>query len=76
MLAESQTMLDAVAYSKAFVRDFVRPRGLDVPATPVFVDEVERLAASPPPRPRRTPAPLLPLRPLLSPLASRSARYA
>ena len=28
-----------------FVTAFVRPGGLDVPATPVFVDAVERLAA-------------------------------
>jgi hypothetical protein len=62
--------------AEAFVADFVRPRGLDRAATPIFVDEVERLAAAPAPAPRRTPAALLPLRPLLAPLASRSARYA
>ena len=67
---------DARRRAEAFVADFVRPHGLDVPATPIFVDEVERLAAMPPPRPRRTPAALLPLRPLLAPLASRSARFA
>jgi hypothetical protein len=62
--------------ARAFVAEFVRPRGLDVPATPIFVDEVERLAASPQPSPRRTPAALRPLRPLLAPLANRAARYA
>ena len=61
----------------AFVAEFVRPHGLDVPATPIFVDEVERLARDAGRRgPRRTPAALRPLRPLLAPLASRSARYA
>jgi hypothetical protein len=30
--------------NRRFVTAFVRPRGLDVPATPVFVDAVERLA--------------------------------
>ena len=33
------------ARNKRFVTAFVRPRGLDVPATPVFADAVERLAA-------------------------------
>ena len=31
--------------NRRFVTAFVRPRGLDVPATPVFADAVERLAA-------------------------------
>jgi hypothetical protein len=57
-----------------FVREFLRPHG-DVPATPIFVDEVERLAELRP-APVRTPAPLTLLRPLLKPLARRSARYA
>ena len=30
---------------KPFVREFVRPNGLDVPATPLFVDSVESMAA-------------------------------
>jgi len=30
---------------KPFVREFVRPNGLDVPATPLFVDYVESMAA-------------------------------
>jgi hypothetical protein len=67
---------DGRARAEAFVAEFVRPLGPDVPATPVFVDELERLVASAAPRPKRTPAPLLPLRPLLSPLARRSARFA
>jgi hypothetical protein len=31
-----------------FVREFLRPHGLDVEATPIFVDEVERLASRAP----------------------------
>jgi hypothetical protein len=30
-----------------FVRTFVRPRGIDVPTTPILVDALERLAAKP-----------------------------
>jgi hypothetical protein len=33
------------ARNRRFVTAFVRPRGLDVPSTPVFADAVERLAA-------------------------------
>jgi hypothetical protein len=76
-LAEELAGTDgARARAAAFVEQFVRPHGLDVPATPLFVDEVERLAAEAAPRPQRTPAPLLPLRPLLAPFATRAARYA
>ena len=57
---------------RRLVRPAVRARRA---ATPIFVDEVERLATAPAPRPRRTPPPAA-LRPLLAPLASRSARYA
>jgi hypothetical protein len=67
---------EPVPSTERFVREFVRPHGLEVPAAPLFVDEVERLATATAPRPRRTPAPLIPLRPLLAPLAGRAARYA
>jgi hypothetical protein len=33
-----------------FVRTFVRPRGIDVPTTPILTEALERLAASPRPR--------------------------
>jgi hypothetical protein len=36
------------AQNRQFLEAFVRPRGLDVPATPAFVDAVERLAAEGP----------------------------
>lgn len=62
--------------SQRFVAEFVRPHGVDVVATPLFVDEVERFAAGSAPAPQRTPAPLRALRPLLAPLATRAARVA
>jgi hypothetical protein len=61
--------------AEGFVREFVRPHGLDVPATPLFVSELERLGELARPQPKRTPLPLLPLRPVLKPLARRAARY-
>ncbi len=39
-----------------FIRAFVRPRGLDAPATPVFVAAVEELGAAAPLPPDRAPA--------------------
>jgi hypothetical protein len=65
----------AARAAEGFVREFVRPHGLDVPATPIFVNELERLGALARPQPKRTPLPLLPLRPVLKPLARRAARY-
>ncbi len=65
---------DAEQRTRAFVSEFVRPFGLEVAATPLFVDGVERFARSAAPRPQRTPASLLPLRPLLVPLAARAGR--
>lgn len=40
---------------EGFVRAFVRPHGLDVPATPRFCDAVDDLLRAPQPRPVRTP---------------------
>lgn len=39
------------ARNQAFLTSFVRPAGLDEPATPRFVEAVEQLAASPSPQP-------------------------
>jgi hypothetical protein len=76
-LAEALAGTDgAEARAQAFVAQFVRPYGLEVAATTLFVDEIERLAESAAPRAKRTPVPLLPLRPLLAPFATRAARYA
>jgi hypothetical protein len=52
-----------------FVRAFIRPRGLERPATPIFVDEVETFAASPVPAEAREPLWAAPLRLLLWPVA-------
>lgn len=55
--------------ARAFVKDFVRPQGLDRDATPILADAIEALGRLPRPAPRRTPWRLLPLRALLYPLA-------
>jgi hypothetical protein len=47
---------------RAFVRGFVRPKGLDVPATPILADGVEELARQPKPAPRGAPFWAIPLR--------------
>jgi hypothetical protein len=41
---------------RRFIEAFVRPYGLDAPATPRLVDALERLAATPQPSPERPPA--------------------
>ena len=51
-----------------FVRAFVRPRGLDVPATPVFCDAVEDLLRAPAPAPVARPLRFIVLRWLLIPV--------
>jgi hypothetical protein len=56
--AEHARQLEAALAAPAtgplpFVREFVRPLGLDVAATPLFVRYVEELAVLRPPRPRR-----------------------
>jgi len=58
------------AETERFVGSFIRPHGLDHPATPIFVDVVERLAASAPPAPRREAAWLLLLRPVVAAVAA------
>jgi hypothetical protein len=61
---------DAEGLNQRFLRRFVRPRGLDVAATPLYVDAIEELAAGPAPTPRRYPiaAPLVRL--ALAPVAA------
>jgi hypothetical protein len=51
--------------NRPFVEQFIRPRGTAVAATPVFVDAVEAMAGGVPPTPRRAPAWVLALRPLV-----------
>jgi hypothetical protein len=50
-----------------FVREFIRPHGLERPATPVFCDAIEDLLRMPAPAPERTPWALLLLRGVMSP---------
>jgi len=47
---------EARAETRRFVASFVRPHGIEKPATQIFADVLEELAASPAPSPR--PAPL------------------
>ncbi|MBM3817894.1 MAG: hypothetical protein FJW14_02580 [Acidimicrobiia bacterium] len=57
-----------VHHNRAFVEGFVRPRGLDVAATPVFADFVESMASLPI-HPRPDPAWVPAVRWALTPLA-------
>jgi hypothetical protein len=63
---------DASARSHKFVAAFLRPHGVDRPATPMFVDAVEQTAAS---RSAATPA-SRPFTPVLVPLAWVARRLA
>jgi hypothetical protein len=55
--------------SARFVRTFVRPRGLNIPATTRFVEALEQLAALPPPAPVAAPPWAHLIRPVLWPFA-------
>jgi hypothetical protein len=50
-----------------FVREFIRPHGLQSPATPVFCEAIEDLLRTEAPAPARTPFPLVMLRWVMSP---------
>jgi len=56
---------DARAQSASFVASFIRPHGVNRPATPIFADAVEQLGASPAPRAQDTPLWSYALRPVL-----------
>jgi hypothetical protein len=60
---------DSPGWNRAFLESFLRPHGLDVDAAPLFVEDLERLAASPAPA-KRAPRRRL-LTSLLRPLARR-----
>jgi hypothetical protein len=62
--------------SARFVRSFLRPRGLDVPATTRFVDALETLAAGPAPPPLAVPVWTRLIRPMLRPFAHAAAARA
>jgi hypothetical protein len=55
----------AQAETRRFVASFLRPRGIDRPATPIFADALEGLAAAPAPVPVWPPAWGVALRPLI-----------
>lgn len=59
--------------SARFVRSFVRPDPVDVPATARFVEALERLAARPAPAPNPAPAWTGLIRPFLRPFARAAA---
>jgi hypothetical protein len=61
----------AAARLRAFVQGFVRPAGLDVPATPRLVDAIEELGRQPARVPERLPLRMTALRLMLYPLAGR-----
>ncbi len=46
----------ARAEAERFISGFIRPHGIDRPATPIFADTIERFAASPKPTPRSIPS--------------------
>jgi hypothetical protein len=62
--------------NERFLRRFVRPFGLDVPAAPKVVEELEATAALPAPVPDRGPAAGPVVRLALAPLAARAAKRA
>ncbi|HEV8262003.1 MAG TPA: hypothetical protein VGQ19_14775 [Burkholderiales bacterium] len=55
----------ATTHNRQFVEQFVRPLGIDRPATMVFVEAVDRMARGPRQKPQATPAWTLTLRPLV-----------
>lgn len=59
--------------SARFVRTFVRPCGLNIPATTRFVDVLEQLATRPAPAPVPVPSWTRLIRPLLQPFANAAA---
>jgi hypothetical protein len=56
---------EARAETQRFVAAFIRPHGIDKPATPIFADVIEQLAASPAPSPRSAPLAAYALRPVV-----------
>jgi hypothetical protein len=57
--------------NRAFIESFVRPNGMTAPATPLFVEAIEQLAALKPAR-SRAPIWAAPLRVAMTPLARRT----
>lgn len=68
-LVRSITEGDREGLNERFLLRFVRPFGLDVAATPLYIDAVEELAVGPAPVPTHTPAAAAVVRLALSPIA-------
>jgi hypothetical protein len=62
--------------NERFLRAFVRPFGLDVAATPLYIEAIEELAARPVPKPDRGPAAGPMVRRALAPVAGLAGRRA
>ena len=62
--------------NERFLRTFVRPFGLEVAATPLYVEAIEELSALPAPKPDRGPAAGPLVRRTLAPLAGFAGRRA
>jgi hypothetical protein len=62
--------------NERFLRTFVRPFGLEVGATPLYVEAIEELSARPAPLPDRGPAAGPVVRRALAPLAASAGRRA
>ncbi len=58
------------AAARQFVGEFVRPHGLEVNATGLFLEALQAQGATPRPKPQKTPIWLLPLRWLFAPVAA------
>ena len=67
-LVASLRSSDEPGMNSRFVREFIRPHGLDRQATPVFCDAVEDLLRIPAPAPERTPLRFLLLRAAMFPV--------
>jgi hypothetical protein len=74
LVASLRGRADDSERNERFLRRFVRPFGLDVAATPRFVDAVEELVARPAPRPDRGPALGGAVRAAVRPLVALAAR--
>jgi hypothetical protein len=75
-LEESVRGRDDAGRNERFLRRFVRPLGLEVAASPLYVEAVEQLVAGPAPARDRGPLPAPLVRLALRPAARRAARRA
>jgi len=75
-LEESLRGRDDDGRNERFLRRFVRPLGLDVAATPLYVEAIEELAARPAPARDRGPALASVVRLAVAPLATLASRRA